>query len=314
MPDLLSAIISGVLIGLIYALFASSLNIIFGVMRIVNFAHGSFLILGSYIAFWLWDFYGIDPFLSLLVVIPIFFTLGIGLYYLTVPRLLDSDDTEMMSFLAYFGLFIILSAMMRILWGAETRAIRSPYEELLPANITFLGNAYITTRVIGAATAFVILGFLVWFLYRTYYGKAIRAMIQDRAATKFLGIKTHRVSAISFGLAMVVAGISGVLLTLIFPAFSPFEGERYTIIAFSVIVLGGLGDPIGAMIGGVAFAIIEQVTSLFLPLSASPLLAFLILVIVMLVRPEGLFKPQQFRNFKNKLSERYGRKETSKPS
>ncbi|MEF8790260.1 MAG: branched-chain amino acid ABC transporter permease [Haloarculaceae archaeon] len=295
MVDIVSAVVTGLMIGLVYALIASSLNIIFGVMRIVNFAHGNFLILAAYSSFWLWELFDIDPLTSLVAVVPIFFVLGLVAYYLTVPRLLNADDTEMMSFLVYFGLSIVLAAGMRIVWGSQTRAIPTPYEGTLPLSVQFLGQTYATSRVIGSVVSVVLLSALVWFLYRTYYGMAIRALIQNREATKFLGIETHRVSAYSFGIGMALAGVAGTLLTLIFPAFAATGGQNYTIIAFSIIVMGGLGDPIGAMIGGVVFALVEQVAMLFLPLSASPLIAFVVLVAIIMLRPEGLFRVQDVR-------------------
>lgn len=297
---LLNAIATGIIIGLIYALIASSLNIIFGVMRIVNFAHGNFIILASYVTFWLWELYGVRPLSSVLVVAPMFFLIGVALYYLTVPRLLNADDTESMSLLAYFGLSIVVTAGMRIAWGAQSRGIPSPYEDVFPLSVQVAGMRFATARLIGAGTALVLLGLLLWFLYNTYYGKAIRAMIQNREATKFLGIKTHRVSAISFGLAMVLAGVTGVLLTMIFPAFSATAGEHYTLIAFAIIVLGGLGDPIGAMIGGVFFALVEQIAMVYLPLTASPIIAFLVLLAVIMVRPGGMFTVEDIRTLRSR--------------
>lgn len=296
-----SAILTGVIIGLIYALIASSLNIIFGVMRIVNFAHGNFIILASYITFWLWELYHLRPLTSILVVAPLFFVIGVALYYLTVPRLLAADDTESMSLLAYFGLSIILMATMRILWGSQSRGIPAPYEGILPISVTVAGFQFTTARLIGAGVAVVLLLGLLWFLYNTYYGKAIRAMIQNRDATKFLGIDTHRVSALSFGIAMTLAGITGALLTMIFPAFSATAGEHYTLIAFAIIVLGGLGDPIGAMVGGIFFALVEQMAMLYLPLTASPMVAFLVLLAVILVKNEGLFTVEDLRALRTRL-------------
>lgn len=300
---LVETLVTGLIIGLIYALIASSLNIIFGVMRIVNFAHGNFVILGSYLTFWLYELYGIRPLTSAVVLVVPFFVIGIALYYLTVPRLLNAEDTESMSFLAYFGLSIVLIGTMRVLWGARTRGIPSPYEGVFPIAVEVLGLRLITARLIGAAVALALLGALLWFLYNTFYGKAMRAMIQNREATKFLGIDTHRVSALSFGIAMVLAGITGALLTMIFPAFSATAGEHYTLIAFAIIVLGGLGDPIGAMIGGVLFAVVEQVSVLYLPPTASPIIAFLVLLAVIMVRPEGLFTVEDIRALRDRLGD-----------
>ncbi|WP_266083303.1 branched-chain amino acid ABC transporter permease [Haladaptatus caseinilyticus] len=298
---LVSALLTGILIGLIYALIASSLNIIFGVMRIVNFAHGNFIILASFMTFWLWKLYSIKPLSSIVIVAPIFFVIGIGLYYLTVPRLLNADDTESMSLLAYFGLSIVMMAAMRIFWGAQSRGIPSPYEGTFPLSVTVGGMRFATGRLIGAGVAVVLLLSLLWFLYNTYYGKAMRAMIQNRDATKFLGINTHRVSALSFGIAMALAGITGCLLTLIFPAFSATAGEHYTLIAFAIIVLGGLGDPIGAMVGGVFFAIVEQVSMVYLPPTASPMVAFLVLLAVIMVKNDGLFTVEDLRAIRGQI-------------
>lgn len=297
MSELLYALVLGVALGSIYALIASGLNIVFGVMRIVNFAHGGFIILASYCAFWAWKLFGIKPLASLAFVVPAFFALGWVTYYATVPRLLQAEDTEMMSLLVFFGLYIVLETAMSTLWGAETRAIPSPYEHVLPSSVSFAGTTIASTRLLGMAVALVVIAALVWFLYRTYYGKAIRAIIQNREAVQFLGIDTDRVSALAFGIGLTLAGVAGVLLTIIYPSFSPVAGQNYTLIAFAIIVLGGLGDPIGAMVGGIVFAVIEQLTTLVLPLSASPIVAFVLLTVIILLRPGGLFTVQNLRSY-----------------
>lgn len=297
MSEFVYALVLGVAIGSIYALIASGLNIIFGVMRIVNFAHGGFIILASYTAFWAWTLFGIKPLTSLAFVLPAFFALGWAIYYLTVPRLLASEDTEMMSLLVFFGMYIVLEATMSAVWGAQTRAIPAPYEGILPRSVSFAGTTIASTRLLGMAVACVVIAGLVWFLYRTYYGKAIRAIIQNREAVQFLGIDTDRISALAFAIGIMLAGSAGVLLTIIYPSFSSVSGQGYTLIAFAIIVLGGLGDPIGAMVGGIVFAVIEQLTALVLPLSASPIVAFVLLTVIIILKPEGLFKMQDLRNY-----------------
>jgi len=297
MSEILSALVLGVAIGSIYALIASGLNIIFGVMRIVNFAHGGFIILASYGTFWAWELFGIKPLTSLLFVAPVFFILGWIIYHLTVPRLLEADDTEMMSLIMFFGMYIVLEATMSTVWGAQTRGIPAPYESTLPRAVSFAGVSIASTRLLGMSVALVIIAALVWILYRTYYGKAIRAIIQNREAVQFLGIDTGRVSALAFAIGLVLAGIAGVLLTIIYPSFSSVSGQSYTLIAFAIIVLGGLGDPIGAMVGGIVFAVIEQLTAIVLPLSWSPIVAFVLLVVIILFQPEGLFRLQDLRRY-----------------
>jgi len=297
MSDVLYALLLGVTLGSTYALIASGLNIIFGVMRIVNFAHGAFITLASYLAFWSWKMAGVKPLSTLVFIAPLFFLIGVGLYYLTVPRLLRADDTEMMSLLVFFGLSIVLETGISTLWGAQTRAIPTPYEQTLPLSVTIGGITIATTRLLSLGVAVLVIVVLVWFFYNTYHGKAIRAIIQNREAVQVLGIDTDRISALAFGIGLALAAIAGVLLTVIYPSFSPSAGQNYTLIAFAIIVLGGLGDPIGAMIGGVTFAIIEQLSALVLPLSASPIIAFLLLTVIILIRPEGVFKLQDLRKY-----------------
>jgi branched-chain amino acid transport system permease protein len=282
---LLKAVISGVLVGAVYALIGAGLNIIYGVMRVVNFAHGDFLVLAAYITYWLSVLYGVNPLISLLIVIPAFFVLGLLLYYLTVPRLLTSKDPEMASYLAYFGLSLILAISLLLLWGADPRGIPSPFKI---ASVS-IGPVHLAVgRLIAFAVSAIGALLLIFFLYKTYYGRAIRAVIQNRQAVPLLGINLHLISALAFGLGLVLAGTAGTLITLVFPAITPSMGMVYTTIAFVTIVLGGLGNPLGAMLGGIIFGLVENISAVFMPTALSPVMAFAILIIVVMFRPQGL--------------------------
>lgn len=280
----LNACISGILLGMIYGLIGAGLNIIYGVMRVVNFAHGEFLMIAAYMIYWFSVLYRIDPLSSLLVVIPVFFLSGMILYHLLVPRLLKSEDPEMASFLTFYGISMIITALVLIAWGADPRGLRFPY----PVPSLRIGTIYLGTgRVIHFIFSLMTALALAFFLYRTYLGKAIRAIIQNRDAVKIVGIDPHHVSSIAFGIGLMLVGMTGALIPLTFPGITPGMGASYTLTAFVVIVLGGLGNPMGSIIGGLIFGLAENISTLFLPLALSPAISFFILILIIMVRPQG---------------------------
>lgn len=281
---LLNACISGILLGMIYGLIGAGLNIIYGVMRVVNFAHGEFLMIAAYMIYWLSVLYKIDPLTSLLVVGPLFFLLGIIIYYLVVPRLLKSEDPEMASFLTFYGVSMIITALVLIFWGADPRGLRFPY----PFPFLKIGSIYLSTgRVIHFFFSLVTALALALFLYKTYLGKAIRAIIQNRDAVKVVGIDPHSISSIAFGIGLMLVGMTGALIPLTFPGITPGMGASYTLTAFVVIVLGGLGNPLGSIIGGLIFGLTENISTVFLPLALSPVISFIILILIIMFRPQG---------------------------
>ncbi len=281
---LINACISGILLGMIYGIIGAGLNIIYGVMRVVNFAHGEFLMIAAYAIYWLSVLYKVDPLTSLLIIIPLFFLSGIVIYHLLVPRLLKSEDPEMASFLTFYGVSMIITALVLIVWGADPRGLRFPY----PIPSLQLGPIYISTgRMIHFVFSLITALALTLFLYKTYLGKAIRAIIQNRDAVKIVGIDPHHISSIAFGIGLMMVGISGALIPLTFPGITPGMGASYTLVAFVVIVLGGLGNPIGSIIGGLIFGLTENISTVFLPLALSPVISFFILILIIMVRPQG---------------------------
>lgn len=282
---LTQAIISGLLLGLVYALIGMGMNIIYGTMRMVNFAHGEFMLLAAYLCYWLDGAVGLNPLQALVVVLPLFFAAGMALYYLVVPRLLRSDEPEVMSFLAFFGISLIISSTILLIWNADPRGVPFPFETVSASIGPFF---FPLGRIIAGGSALVGIAALLWLLYRTYLGRAIRAIIQNREAIAILGIDPHRVSAFSFGLGLVLVALAGSLVVLSFPSITPVMGSPYTVVAFVVIVLGGLGNPLGALVGGLVFGLAENVSAVFMPTSLTPVVAFAILIAMILLRPEGL--------------------------
>ena len=289
---ILSGLINGVIVGMLYSLIGCSLNVLYGVLRVVNFAHGEFIIVGSFFAYFLFTGLGIDPLLSVPISAIAFFGVGYVLYYLLVPWLAKSDDPETSSFLMMYGVALMLAASMLMLFEADTRALDYSFD---PISIQ-IGMVYVpTARLVALAVNIAIVLALSWYLYFTYYGKALRAAIMNRDAIQIVGVNIHRLSAIAFGLAAALAGATGVLIALVFPTISPFVGPDFTLIGFIVIVLGGLGHPVGAIVAGVLFGITEQMATVFLPQAMAPIVGFSILILVIFLRPTGLFGRVQAR-------------------
>jgi branched-chain amino acid transport system permease protein len=241
---------------------------------------------GSFVAYMLFRALGLPPLYSLPVAAVSFFAAGWCAYYLLIPRLSRSDDPETMSFLLMYGLSIALAATLLLLFGADSRSIDYSFNPISvaigPVNVS-------TARVVALAVTIVITAAMGWFLFRTLPGKALRAATMNREATQIIGINVVRLSALAFALAFAIAGMTGVLIALVFPAFSPFSGGEYSIIGFIVIVLGGLGNPVGALIAGVFYGVAEQMATVFLPQALAQIVGFALLVGTILVRPTGLF-------------------------
>jgi branched-chain amino acid transport system permease protein len=288
----IQGVINGIILGMVYGLVGMGLNVIFGVLRVVNFAHGEFAILGAYFAYFALELTGLNPFIILPVAFFVFVALGVVLYYLLVPRLARSDDPETSSLLVMFGVSIMLGALMLIAFEADARSLNYS----LDPPFLLIGDIVVPTiRLVALGIVLATVSLIGFFLYRTLPGKALRAIIMNRDAVQIVGINVQRLSAQAFGLGIGLAGITGVLVAMIFPAFSPFAGVDYTLIGFIVIVLGGLGHPIGALIGAILFGVTEQVSAVFFSSSIALILGFLLLIVTIFIRPAGLFGKQALR-------------------
>ncbi len=273
-------IVSGLLAGALYAMVALGLGLIFGVMRVLNVAHGPLLMLGAYITYFLFITAGLNPYLSLLVSMPIMFVLGVALQHFLVRRVVDAP--ELSSLLLTFGIAIALVNVAQLAFTSDLRSVEFITGSFLIGPFAFSKSRVIACLFAGAITA---LAFL--FLQKTRLGKAIRAVSQSREVAQVCGINVHRIHLLAFGLASALAAAGGTLVTVMV-AIQPEMGAVYTFKSFLVIVLGGAGNYPGALLGGLLLGLVEQLASLFLTTQVNEAVAYVLLVLVLLLRPTGL--------------------------
>jgi branched-chain amino acid transport system permease protein len=279
------AVISGILYGMFFALVGVGLNLIFGVMRVVNLAHGAFLMFGAYSAFWLFKLWGINPLISIPIILIGFFILGVIVYFITVPRLLNTHDPELMSFVLYFGVAELMVALAIIFFGNNQHSLPSSVFGHHPVFI--LGEAFPKSWVFSAVVGAVAIVAVFVYLQYTRLGYATRAVMSDRHEAASVGVNVGRVSAINFGIGIALAALPGVFSSYIVGSINPNMGVNLTIIAFTVIVIGSLGRPIGSLLGGIIYGLASAFMLTYLP-SWSDLLPNLLLIFIMLVKPSGL--------------------------
>ena len=273
-------VISGILAGALYAMVALGLGLIFGVMRVLNVAHGPILMLGAYVTFWLFSTVGLNPYLSLLVSMPLLFLFGILLQHFLVRRVVDAP--ELSSLLLTFGIAIALVNVAQLAFTADLRAV-----EFLTGSFVVGPFAFSKSRLIACLFAIAITGGAFLFLQKTRLGKAIRAVSQSREVAQTCGINVQRIHLIAFGTACALAAAGGSLVAVMV-AIQPEMGQIYTLKSFLVIVLGGAGNYPGALLGGLLLGVVEQLSSLFVTTQVNEAIAYILLVVVLLVRPTGL--------------------------
>jgi len=278
-------IISGVLAGALYAMVALGLALIYGVMRVINIAHGPLLMLGAYTTFFLYSAFGLNPYLSIPVTMAVLFLVGVGLQRTLVFRVVDAP--ELSSLLLTFGVSIALVNLAQLAFTSDLRAV-----EYLTGSFPLGPFAVSKTRFVAFLFAAGVTALAFLFLQRTRLGKAIRATSQHREVAMVCGIDVQRIHLITFGLATALAAAGGALLAVIV-AIQPEMGQIWTFKSFLVIVLGGAGNYPGALLGGMLLGLIEQGASLFLTTQLSEVVAYLLLVVVLLVRPTGLLGGRQ---------------------
>ena len=275
-------ILSGLLIGGIYALVSIGLNLIFGVMRIINFAHGEYLMLSMYAAFWLWRL-GIDPYVAIVLVVPLMAILGA-----LTERFLIRFTLESRAHVKIFvtlGLAVALQNLALLFFTADYMSVRTPYQTM---TLSVAGLSVSVPRLIACAFMFAAASCLHLFLYRTDFGKAIRATAQDSTTARLMGIDVDRVYMATFAIGTGLVGLAGCLLTPIYYVF-PSVGTDFVLVAFVVVVLGGLGSLPGALIGGLLIGVVEQLSGFFLDTSLRQIVYFALFIGVLVVRPAGLF-------------------------
>lgn len=283
----LQILVNGLFTGGIYSLVAVGLTLIYGVMIIINFAHGEFLMIGIYIAYWAYTLLGVDPYLSIPLAFILIFFLGILIQKGLVQHILDAHPMSQIVLLV--GLSTLLIGLAQFFFGAEPRAIRVPYET---AVISFLGLRFSVARSVAFLSALVISIVLYLFLNYTKTGKAMRAVSQSRVAAQLMGININYIYALTFGIGAAVTGIGGVLLA---PnhVMIPTMGVTYSVIAFVVVVLGTMGNFIGAFIGGLIIGVAEAFAGFYLGGDLKIVASMGIFIIILLFKPSGLFGRKQ---------------------
>lgn len=279
------SILAGLLFGLYFTLVGLGLNLVFGVMRIVNLAHGDFLVLGAMVAVALFASAHVHPVVTVFVVLVGLTLIGIPLYYLLVPRLLRGKDPEMLSIILFFGVSQIIEAVLTIIFGPSERSI--PSAALGSGPVHMLGQSFpsawvVTGLVSGAAVAVTYL-----YLYRTRLGLLTRAVMAQRDEALATGINVHRVSSIAFGVGLALAAVAGVFAPFMLGSVRPGMGVEMNIQAFAVIVIGSLGNPLGTILGGLVYGVCLMVMQTYFS-SWAALLPYTLLIIILLLRPSGL--------------------------
>lgn len=273
-------LVGGLLLGAVYAVAAAGLNLVFGVMRIVNVAHGDFMMIGAYITFFLYDRLQLNPLLSLLVTVPILFVLGWVAQAVLVRRVVG--QAHLMSLILLWGLSILIINVCLFLWTANYRSV--PY---FTGGFDVLGVSISRSRSVAFVVA-AIVSILVWlFLQRTRWGKAIRATAQSPDMALVCGINVAQVRWLTFGLAAAMAGVAGTLLVTFLPV-TPSIGPGTLLRAFTIVVVGGLGNFLGAFIGAMIIGVVESMAGFVLNQQAAEAIVYFTLILFLLVRPGGI--------------------------
>lgn len=273
----------GVAIGSIYVLLATGLNLIFGVMKLVNFAHGELLMLGAYVSYTVTTGLGLNVYLSIFVSMAIVALVGLGVERFAFRRILGADKLN--EIFVSLGLILIFDNVAVLLWGEELKRINSPFKGMSAQ----LGDVFISyDMLIAFALVIAILVGLLFLIKKTKIGMAMRATSQKSQAAMLMGINIEHIYIFTFVLGAALAGAAGSLFGMIYP-FNPYIGALPTIKAFAIIILGGLGSIPGAIVGGLLFGVAENIASATLGGIWGDAVAFALLIAVLILRPEGIF-------------------------
>ncbi len=282
--ELTQALINGLLIGGVYAVISIGLTLVFGVMSIINFAQAEFLMLGMFIAFFCWQYLGLDPMLGALVAFVVVFGLGMLVQRYLIEHVLKAPEVAQI-FLTV-GLLIVMENAALLAFGSGFRSVRVPYQT---AAVEF-GGLIIGVPYLLAFTVSLVAGGLLWaFMRFTWLGQAMRATAQDSAAALSLGMNVRRIRQIAFGLGVGMTALGGAVILPYFTA-SPTVGGQFAVLMFTAVVLGGLGNVLGAVVGGLLVGVIQTLSTMVLPIQLQNLILFIVFILVLALRPEGLLR------------------------
>ncbi len=277
---LFASAIDGLMLGFIYGLAAMGLTLIFGVMRVINLSHGPVIALGMFTILILSTTFGLNPYLALIPALAIGLALGALIYFVAVHRVINAP--ELTTLLATFSVNLMIIGLGTVIFTTNTRAVDVSLGAFQSGAVTILG-----THAVAVLIATLVAVGLYLFLYRTRTGKSIRAVANNRAAAELMGIDSRWMLALSFGIGTMLATASGGLLATLF-SFTILSGGTYEVKSFVIVVLGGLGNPTGALLGGIVLGLLEGVSTIFFPVGWVPVMEYAVFVLILLLRPQGL--------------------------
>jgi branched-chain amino acid transport system permease protein len=286
--ELLTALITGTLLGGLFAITALGLSLVFGVMRLINLVHGELLVLGAYLALQLVEHAGLDPLVSILIVAPAVLAIGYPLHRVLLEPLADKGPEP--ALMTTFGLSVIAQNVFILLFSGDTQALKAGYSS---SSWSLLGVDVPVMYVVSFVLALALCGGVHWMLQRTMLGREIRASAEDAPASSALGVDVRRVHGFVFALAAACAAVGGVLVGTTFQ-FTPTTGTTYLLTGFVVVVLGGLGSVKGTLLGGLLLGVVESVGATFVGDGYRDFIGFVAFLLILSVRPQGLFGKVRF--------------------
>ncbi|MGE0315197.1 MAG: branched-chain amino acid ABC transporter permease [Lautropia sp.] len=280
--EVLQALVNGLLIGGVYAVVSIGLTLVFGVMSIVNFAQAEFLMLGMFVAFFCWQYFGLDPIVGALVSFVVVFAFGMLVQRVLIERVLRAPEVAQI-FLTV-GLLIVLENAALLVFGSGYRSVRVPYQ----TSAIEVGGLIVGVPYLLAFAVSLVAGVLLWaFMRFTWLGQAMRATAQDATAALTLGMDVRRIRRIAFGLGVGMTALGGGVILPYFTA-SPTVGGQFAVLMFTAVVLGGLGNVLGAVVGGLTVGVVQTLSTLVLPIQLQNLVLFVVFILVLAFRPEGM--------------------------
>jgi branched-chain amino acid transport system permease protein len=276
-------LVSGLLMGAVYALIAIGFTLVFGVLDVVNFAHGHQVVVAMFATYVLFTAFGIDPYAALIIVVPGMFVLGMFIYWVVVSKIVEAHHFA--HIMVTLGLLIFIENLASFTFGGDLRGITTSYTT---ASYQIAGISVPVARAGAAAVSLVTVVLLSLFLRYSSFGMAIRAAANNRIGAHLVGVNVRRVYTVAFALGTAITGIAGVVL-MPFSLVSPFEGIEFAIKAFVIVIIGGLGSVLGSLVAGLLIGLTEAFAALFFAASIGNVLVFAILIAVLLFRPSGLF-------------------------
>ena len=275
----IDTLVNGILIGLIYGLAAMGLALIWGVLKVINLSHGAFITLGMFLSYLIFKYFHIPPYISVFFTLIIGFILGFIAYFISLHKIVSHaknfKEYELSSLLSTFSLSLIITGFLLFIFATTPMAINLPL-------------SLFETKLLASFFSILFTIALSLFLYKTYMGKAIRAVSQNIDAAKLMGVNTTLILATSFAIGVSLAMAAGTLIAMVFP-FSTLSGVLYELKSFIICVIGGLGNPIGTIVGGIILGLLENFFGLFVNQGLVPFIEFTILILLLLFKPNGLF-------------------------